>query len=366
MHVALDARLADYSPAGIGQYSLQLARGLATLSSLHRVTLLRAARPRVAPETVSGLPSCRLLTPPHHRFEQQALPIELLRLRPDLLHSTDFIPPFRRYFKSVVTVHDLGFLHFPETLTESSRRYYGRIGRAVRSANRVIAVSQATRDDLIRLVDADPDKIDVVLEAADPAYQPISSEHELAAARRRLGVDRPYVLFVGSLEPRKNLPRLLEAFALVRREADVQLALVGRRGWLFQPIFERLAALGLEPHVRVVEGVPHAELAPIYSAAAVLAFPSLYEGFGLPAVEAMACGCPVVASDRGSLPEVVGQAGLLVPADDSAALAKALLSVLTSRGRRDDLVGRGLERAAAFSWRRAATETLAVYERAAG
>jgi len=366
VHVAIDARLADYRIGGIAQYTIQLARGLAGLEAPERFTLLRSARPKIAADTVDGVAAARLLTPPHHPLEQLALPVELLRVRPDVLHSPDFIPPLRRSCRSVITVHDLGFLHYPCTLTGASRRYYSQIGRAVRSADRIIAVSECTRDDLLQLVQADPGKIDVVFEAADPSFTPVESDAALAAARRRLGVERPYLLFVGSFEPRKNLVGLLEAFALVRREQDVELALVGHKGWLYEPMFDRLNTLGLESVVRIVEDVRSHELPAIYSAARALAFPSLYEGFGLPALEAMVCGCPVVASDRGALPELVGQAGLLAPPEEPSALADALRRVLTDEHLRADLAGRGLERARMFSWSRAAHETLAVYRRAAG
>jgi glycosyltransferase involved in cell wall biosynthesis len=366
VHVAIDARLADYSPGGIGRYSLQLARALAGMDLSERFTLLRAARPRIAADVTTQMDQARLFTPPHHPFEQLTLPLELLRLHADLLHSTDFIPPQRRRCKSVVTVHDLGFLLCPETLTGPSRRYYGQIRSAVRSADRIIAVSRCTRDDLERLVGAEPSKIDVVLEAPDPRFGPVESREALASARRRLGVSRPYVLFVGTFEPRKNLVTLLDAFGHVRRQIDVQLALVGHRGWHYEPVFRHLRKLGLEPHVKIVQGIPNAELPPVYSGAAVLAFPSLYEGFGLPVVEAMACACPVVASDRGSLPEVVGEAGLLVAPEDASALAEALLRVLSDAELRSDLVRRGLEQVRSFSWCKAANETLAVYRRVAG
>lgn len=361
MHVAIDARLADISPGGIAQYTLQLARALAALPGEHHVTLLRSARPRVPAEQVEGVHVRRMLTPPHHRWERLALALELLPLRPRVLHSPDFIPPLRFGWRSVITVHDLGFLHFPDTLTPASRRYYGQIGRAVREADRIIAVSRCTRDDLERLLGVEPERITVILEAADPSFHPVEPESARAIAGRLLGVDRPYLLFVGSFEPRKNLVTLLEAFARVRREQDILLALVGRRGWLYEPIFARLRALDLEPHVRIVEGIPHAMLPPLYSAAQALAFPSLYEGFGLPPLEAMACGCPVVASDRAALPEIIGDAGLLVPADDPAALALALLRVSSDPRLRSALIQRGLARARTFSWQRAARETLAVY-----
>lgn len=365
LHVAIDARLAGYSAGGIAQYSLLLARALARLGGPDRFTLLRAARPKVPQNGVEPLPSARLLTPPHHRLESVALAAELLRLRPNVLHSTDFIPPRFWPGRRVVTVHDLGFVHFPETLTAESRRYYGQIRRAVGDADRVIAVSRCTRDDLLRLVGADPERIEVVLEAADPSFGPVPAE-QAGDVAWRLGLERPYVLFVGSFEPRKNLVVLLEAFASLRRDLDVQLALVGRRGWLCEPIFRRLAELRLGAHVVVHEQPRRSELPALYSAAAVLAYPSLYEGFGLPPLEAMACGCPVVASDRASLPEVVGEAGLLVPADDVAALTGALARVLTEPALRAELIRRGFERAGQFSWDTAARETLAVYRRATG
>jgi glycosyltransferase involved in cell wall biosynthesis len=366
VHVAIDARLVDVSPGGIAQYTVQLSRALAQLHERPRLTLLRSARPQVRGEQVAGLAVRKLLTPPHHRLEQITLPLELLRVGADLVHSPDFIPPPRHRSRRVITVHDLGFIRFPETLTVASRRFYGQLGWAVRSADRIIAVSSSTRNDLVELVGADPAKIDVVLEAADPGFRPVRDEAALVATRRKLGARRPYLLFVGSFEPRKNLVRLLEAFALVRREVDLELVLLGRRGWLFEPIFQRLAELELEPYVRIVDGVPNRELPRIYSGAVALAFASLYEGFGLPALEAMACGCPVVAADIASLPEVVGDAGLLVPPTDVAAIAEALLRLATDPALRADLAARGQVQAARFSWQRAATETLAVYQRALG
>jgi glycosyltransferase involved in cell wall biosynthesis len=364
LQIALDARLADYTSGGIARYSIELARALAALELPEGLTVLRSARPQVSGERLDGVRSVRLFTPPHFRWEQLTLPIELLRLRPDLLHSTDFIPPGRRNFRSVITVHDLAFLRFPETLTAESRGYYGQIWQAVKSADRIIAVSEATRRDLLELVRADERKIEVVAEAASGAFKPIESAAELAAVRRRLGVEREFVLFVGSFEPRKNLVTLLEAIAQLRRGLDIQLVLVGKRGWLYEPIFARMAALGLEPHARVIDDLPQRLLPAAYSAAGALALPSLYEGFGLTVLEAMACGCPVVSSDRPALPETVGEAGLQVPADDHQALAEALGRVLTDVGLRTELRRRGLARAQEFSWERAARETASVYRRA--
>jgi len=366
MHVAIDARLVRYTSGGIARYTLELAPALAALAPEHRFTLLRSARQRGGLPRASNLRSVPLVTPPHHRWEQLTLPLEVARLRPSLLHCPDFIPPFRRLFPAVVTVHDLGFLRFPQTLTAESRRYYGQVGRAVRSAERTIAVSHQTAADLVDRLGAPKERIRVVHNGVGAAFRPVDDPAVLAAARTRHGLDRPYILFVGTFEPRKNLPTLLRAFRAVRARHDVLLALVGRRGWLFQPIFELIDELALRRHVRLVEGAPTSDLPALYSAALAFAFPSLYEGFGLPPLEAMACGVPTVVADTSSLPEVVGEAALRHPPTDHEALAATLLRLIEDESLRATLRVRGIERAARFSWEESARGTLGVYKEVAG
>ena len=364
LSVAIDARIAGYTAGGIAQYTLQLSRALALLGGA-RYTMLLAARPREQFEIPAGVATAKLWTPPHHRFEQWSLPIELARLRPRVLHSVDFIPPLRRRFRSVITVHDLAFLRYPETMTAESHRYYGQLDRAVRSAERFVAVSEATRADLIALLGADDARIRVIPHGLDPFCSP-RSEVEQARVRQRHGLAGRFVLWVGTFEPRKNVPTLLRAFASMRdRDPTLTLALVGRRGWLDAPIFELIQTTRLGRGVQVLEGVPRADLPGLYSAAAAFAFPSRYEGFGLPILEAMACGAPVVAADVSSLPEVLGEAGLLVSPDDPDSLAEALRRVLDDPALAAELRHRGLARAAQFSWDRAARATLTAYREAA-
>jgi len=281
----------------------------------------------------------------------------------DLLHSPDFIPPAFGYRRSVITVHDLNFLYYPQFLTAESRRYYnGRIAWAVRRADHILADSHATKADLVSMLSIEPEKITVVHLAADPTYRPLAE----AEARRivaKYGLKPGYPLFVGTLEPRKNLPGLLQAYRLLRdaRTTDEPLVLVGGKGWLYDEIFERVEVLRLTEHVCFLQDVPNADLPGLYSAAALLTTPSFYEGFGLPALEAMSFGTPVVVSDRASLPEVVGQAGLLVNPDDPEDIARALTRVLMDETLRVRMRERGLEQAARFTWDKAARETLAVY-----
>ncbi len=366
MHVAIDARLAHYSAGGIARYTLELATSLASTAPQHRFTLLRSGRQRRGLPSAHNLRSVAVLTPPHHRWEQLTLALEVLRLRPDLLHSPDFIPLSRRSFRSVITVHDLGFLRFPETLTPDSRRYYGQVGDAVRGADLTIAVSRHTARDLIELVGAPEDRLRVIYNGVSKRFRPIESEAQLTAVRARYGLHKPYVLFLGTFEPRKNVTTLVRAFGLGRMRHDVLLALVGRRGWLYQPIFETIDELELGAHVRVVDDADPEDLPALYSAAEVFAFPSLYEGFGLPPLEAMACGTPTVVAETSSLPEVVGDAALSHQPTDAEGLADGLLRLLEDDALRDTLIRKGRERAARFTWTECARRTLAVYEEVAG
>jgi glycosyltransferase involved in cell wall biosynthesis len=365
MHVAIDARLAHYTAGGIVHHTLNLARALAEASPDDRFTLLRSIKQRGRLPRRPNLRSTPLLTPPHHRLEQMTLPLEVARVRPDVLHCPDFIPPFRRTCPAVVTVHDVAFLRYPQTLTEESRRYYGQVRRAIESAERTIVVSEATARDLAALLNVGTERVRVIPNGLDPIFKQPARPSEVARIRGRWGLDRPYLMFLGTLEPRKDIPTLLEAFAAVQAQhADLLLALVGRRGWLYEPIFAEIERLKLRAVVRIIEDAEDTDLPPLFDGATAFAFPSLYEGFGLPPLEALARGVPTVVANTSSMPEVVGDAALLFPPGDHEALAAALLRLLGDDTLRAGLRARGPARAAAFTWERAARETLAVYREA--
>ncbi len=365
MRIAIDTRLADYTLGGIARYTVQLARALWELRSEHELLALRARRPKVEAPAIPAHAELRLRTPPHHRLEHYALGWELRRASFDVLHSPDFIPPRSGRWARVITVHDLAFLRFPWTVTGESRRYYGGIRRAVREADAIIAVSQATARDLVELAGAAPEKIDVVAEGVAPGLAPMDPEEARRIVAARFNITARYVLFVGTLEPRKNVPTLLRAYDQLRRDFPVRLVLAGAQGWLSDDVFATLRELALQDGVDFLGPVPPDELRSLYCGAEALVLPSLYEGFGLPALEAMACGTPVVVSSAGSLPEVVGDAGVVVKPEDPADLAAGLGWVLGNPTFHAELARRGLARAARFTWERAARETLAIYERAA-
>jgi glycosyltransferase involved in cell wall biosynthesis len=366
--IALDARLVGYA-AGIARYAVLLADALSRLDGPERYVLLRSGRAGKLGIGDGRMREQRAFTPPHNRFERLTLPIDLLLRgpRPTLLHSLDHVSPAWGPWRRVVTLHDLAFLIYPATHTPASRAYYAASGESVRHAERVIAVSQRTASDAVRLLGVDPARIRVVHEAAAPSFWPRPRDgfDELA---RRLGFDpdpnRPYLLFVGTLEPRKNVPLLLEALALLRRRIDAQLVLVGARGWLDEPIFAAHARSGVGDAAHFVGSLGEDDLALLYSQAGVFVLPSLYEGFGLPVLEAMACGAPVVTSNAGPLPEVAGDAALVLRPEDPSVWAGALYDVLTDAALAAELRSRGQAWVKRFSWDRAAQATREVYREA--
>jgi glycosyltransferase involved in cell wall biosynthesis len=267
----------------------------------------------------------------------------------------------------VVTIHDLAFLRFPEILDAAARRYYGQVRAAAHAAQAVIAVSLSTRDDIVQLLDLPPERVDVVYEAAAahfrPGAVPPGAARTIGGATLRAG---GFALFVSTIEPRKNLETLLRALrACIDRRpgAGYRLAIAGSRGWLDAPIFAAIGELRLADHIDLLGWPAPDDLLWLYRACRLYLNPSLYEGFGLPVLEALACGAPALVADTSSLPEVAGAAALLLPPRDVAAWAEGLERLWGDRAARADLARRGPAQAARFSWARAASETLAIYRR---
>ena len=368
MRIGIDARLVHYRRGGIARYVMGLLGGLAALNHEDQFVVLQS---RLDPYPLVQEPNFRrydLWTPPHHAREQLLLPLELSLTGIDLLHSPDFIPPQRRRCRSVITVHDLGFLIFPDLVTEESRRYYSQLEDAVRSTDAIIAVSEQTQRDMATLLGVPPRRVDVIYHGVDRSFGPAANADALQAFRRRRDLPERYFLFVGTIEPRKNLGFLLDvyhsAFEHASSEGKPHLLLAGQRGWRCDDIFERLDRPEYRATVRHCDGFDTEDLVRLYQGALALVLPSLYEGFGFPALEAMACGAPVVCSAVSSLPEVVGDAALSLAPDDAPAWTGALRQLAADAALRAELSRKGIERARLFDWRRAAGQTLAVYRRA--
>ncbi len=374
-HAPLPPIAIDYTPAlsqggGIGRYTRELIAALARLDDRTDYRLFAA-----------GMPSSKLPAPPGPNFTWKParlsakwfarlwhrarlpIPIEVWAGTVRLLHAPDFtLPPVRQGTRTLLTVHDLSFVRAPETTTASLRAYLNRaVPHSVARADHVLADSQATRQDLIDLYGTPPDKISVLYGGVDARFAPVEDRDIVQIVRARYGIgEGSFILSVGTVQPRKNYVRLVEALHRLDRP-DLRLVIVGGKGWLDDPLYRRIEALKMEKQVRLLGFVRDEDLPTLYSTAEVFAFPSLYEGFGLPLLEAMACGVPVVASRTSSLPEVVGEAGLLVDPHDVDGLADALTHVLSDTELRQKLIALGHRRARQFTWERAAGQLRAQY-----
>ncbi len=283
----------------------------------------------------------------------------------DLFHATDYTLPYFSRLRSVFTLYDFSFQFYPETHTLLNRWFLTlMIPRFLRAADRLIAISECTKRDAIKIYGLNATKIKVIYGGVNPRFRPANPE-VVRAVRAKYNLPDHFILYVGTVEPRKNLTTLLEAYIAVREritQFPLSLVIVGKKGWLYTSFFHRLRELGLEKQVLLTGYVPDEDLPSIYSAADLFAFPSLYEGFGLPVLEAMACGTPVIASNRSSLPEVVGGAGILIDPLDVSGWVEAMERLLVDPEKRREMSEKGLQQAMKFSWEKAAAMTLEVYQ----
>lgn len=293
-------------------------------------------------------------------WEQLVLPVAARRAQIDILHGMAFVTPVASCLPTIVTVFDLSFVHYPHTFPTPQRLYLQtQTARSCRQAAHVITISAASRQDVIELYALDPQRVSVIYPGVDPRFAPALPE-AVADFRVRHQLPKRFILHLGTLQPRKNIPVLLQALAALGENAP-PLMLVGGKGWMYAEIFALAEQLGLSDRVRFVGFAEAGELPLWYNAASVVVVPSLYEGFGMPLVEAQACGTPVIAADISALPEAVGAAGLLFPPNAAQALAERLLRVLENSDQAATMRQRGLEHARRFSWEKAGQQLAEVY-----
>jgi len=355
----------DRAPGGIGRYTQELTRALQEQGM--PLTLLHAGRKRQLLKNAVSLPGSRLL-PGLLTVGQLEIGWVGRCQKLSLIHDpVGVMPLFLTGTRRIVTIHDVVPYIYPETSTRLDKLiYHYWLPLAVRRLHAIITVSEHSKRDIIRYLPVNAEDVVVIPEAAGSSYR-LMNRIDVKPVLSRYGIDFPYILYVGSLESRKNLPRLLEAFARVQTQhPDWKLVIVGARKWKFTSIFKTVQRVGLDSFVHFTGYVEEEHLPAIYNGADLFVFPSLYEGFGLPVLEAMATGTPVITSNCSSLPEVAGDAAILIDPYDIQAIADAIQQVLSNPTLAASLRVKGLARSKTFSWQRTAKETIAVYERVCG
>jgi glycosyltransferase involved in cell wall biosynthesis len=375
MKIGINALFLQTPASGSGQYLIHLLKALTEIDKQNEYILL-GAKPLARdssdlPYHVSPVPTFAGRNENIEKlvWEQFTGPAAARRAGVDLLHVPYFAPPLFPRTQTVVTIHDVIPLRLPLYRAGTKVEAYMRlVARAAHKATLIITVSQHARQDIMDALKIPAERVRVIYEAAGDEYTPVTDPTALATVRARYGLGEQYIFYLGGLDQRKNVLQLVRAFAHLYRQLEnpnLQLFISGdpakQNGPLFPDPRPVAAALGVTNQV-VYRFVEDEDKPAVYSGASLFVFPSLYEGFGLPPLEAMSCGAPVICSNRTSLPEVVGEAAISIDPDDISSMVEAMRSVLANSALRDDLRARSLQHAAQFSWRKAAAETLAAYE----
>lgn len=370
MRIAIDAHSVGTGLGGNESYATNLIEALAEIDAVNQYTLY-VTQFKAVERFGDRWPNFTVRTTlPHTPLLRIPLTLsrELRRNPVDVLHVQFTSPPLAPC-PVVVSIHDLSFEHLPETFKRRSKiQLRLTVRRSARKASQVIALSEHGRTDLIETYGLSPEKVSVIPLAAPALFAPVTDAHELQRVRQTYGIESDYILSVGSIQPRKNLSRLIVAYSnlrQVRPEGKLpQLVVVGKFAWLYEETLRTVRELGLGKSIVFPGYVPETDLPALYSGALCFVYPSYFEGFGLPPLEAMKCGTPVIVGNRTSLPEVVGDAGVLVDPFDVNDIVAALAQVIGDSNFRSRLSVKGLARARLFDWRETARKTLAVYEKA--
>lgn len=374
--IGIDVTSALTQGGGIGRYTRELIRELVAIDSQTDYRLFSARPPAQSP-VPNPLPQAKNVTHTPTRLDERwlyrlwyrarlPLPVQLATGKIDLFHSPDFVlPPTLGKIPTLLTVHDLSFLHYPKTFTPALVRYLNAVVPwSVGRATHILADSVSTMGDIVENYGVNEDKITVLLPGVTKNYRPVIDKKLIKRVRTKYKIDdAPYILALGTVQPRKNYAMLTRAFASLAGNWPHNLVIAGGRGWLLEEISAEIDSLNLGDRVRFLGFVDDADLPALYSGADIFTQPSLYEGFGFPILEAMACGVPVVSAETSSLPEVVGDAGILLSPHDPAAWTDTLHKLLLNGSQRAAMVAAGSVQARKFTWRQAARQLKGVYDR---
>ncbi len=368
MRIGVDYTAAVRQKAGIGRYVRELFRHVGEIDQENFYILVvprdSALHPLPSNFRYVRLPLTERMVYIFWQRLKVPIPAEAFTGPLNLFHSPDFVLPPLAFTPSILTIHDLSFLRLPECFTANLLNYLSRaVPRSVRRADFILADSGNTLKDLVELMGVPSEKVEVLYAGVGENFKPSDGEK----ARVRYGLPQRFILSLGTLEPRKNFPRLIQAFALLKENLkprnDLKLVIAGRKGWLYDDIFKAVEECGLRGEVVFPGYVEEEDLPSLYSAAELFVYPSLYEGFGLPPLEAMACGVPVAASEAPPLPEILGDAALFFPPRDVEAMASAMEKALQDGELRRKLREKGFARSSLFSWDKSARKLLEIYQR---
>jgi len=368
LHIAIDAHSVGAGLGGNETYATNLIEALADIDSVNRYTLYVTKKEAVE-RFANRWPNVHLrLTLPHTPLVRipLTLTVELRRRPVDILHVQYTSPPFTPC-PVVNTIHDLSFEHLPETFKRRSwRQMRLTIRRSAQSAAHILTDCDFARDDILKTYGIAPERVTAVPLAAAVRFSPVRDERELDRVRNKYGINGKYILTVGSIQPRKNIPRLIRAYSMLCSERNLEplpkLVVVGKRGWLYEDTLATAESSTVRDRIILTGYVDDKDLPALYSAASCFVYPSYFEGFGIPPLEAMRCGTPTITGDRTCFPEIIGDAGLMVDPFDEQAIKLGIVRVLTEQTLRDDLIEKGLKRANSYDWLKTARQTLDVYE----
>ena len=369
MHIAIDAHSVGTRLGGNETYATNLIEALAEVDSVNRYTLYVTKREAVE-RFGNRWPNVHVrLTLPHTPLVRipLTLSVELRRHPVDILHVQYTSPPFTPC-PVVTTIHDLSFEHLPETFKRRSwRQMRLTIRRSAQSAAHIITDSEYSRNDILTTYSLPPDRVTATPLAASSRFRPVGNSTELERVRKKYGISGDYILTVGSIQPRKNMPRLIRAYAHLCREAKLEtipkLVVVGKRAWLFEDTLDAAENSAVRDQILFVGYVPEEDLPALYTSAKCFVYPSYFEGFGIPTLEAMRCGTATITSNRTCFPEIIGDAGLMVDPFDERAILEGMVRVLGDEKLRRELSEKGTKRASLYDWKETARQTLEVYDR---